>query len=413
MKSQIRALSKDRFIKLNLIFLVTVVFSQTFVTGYIIRPFSQQSITDNIIKNADISIVKLIDPSIDNYHLAKYLKEKGPLAFELDEEIVILSITEEPTCKLNNINQLKIIKGKKLCYSISIIDNKYMNIRIVPNYNIYFIVTLLNLLTLLILVTMFIYIWFLIRVYLPIKDYQNLAYLSGMTLKKQNFSSNGLLVIRNTANTLHFMQDKFIESINYQNRILAMISHDLRSPIARIKIRSEINDLGFDMMDDIEELENMISDILKYTKNRSMIKEQKSKINLYSLLELLVQKYKDSNRNVDLECIFSNRSIYAHKLSIIRAFSNIIENGLKYGNIVRIKVDTSNEAILIKFEDNGPGLSEESRKYVTKPFYKASNTSEGIGLGLAIVDEVIKTHGWLIEFNNIKGGLQVVIKVPL
>jgi len=200
-------------------------------------------------------------------------------------------------------------------------------------------------------------------------------------------------------------------------RTLAKITHDLRTPLSRLKVRAETVKYSHPAnLDDINELESMIDDILVYTKHDELTKELINKIDLYSLLDAIVDEYQDMGRQVSFTGKVSNTNINARRLTLKRAFTNVINNGLKFGDQVKITITNDHQWININFTDNGSGVHEEDLVQLMKPFYKAKNATHvtGLGLGLTIMNEIVIHHkGNVCLSNKSTGGLQVDIQLPL
>ena len=197
--------------------------------------------------------------------------------------------------------------------------------------------------------------------------------------------------------------------------MLSGISHDLRTPLTRLKLQLALlsqKDLSKNMSKDIDEMEKMLNDYLQFAKNQVL--ETTTKINLIDLINKIKINFSNDNLKVlNLENIILNGRPQALK----RSFENIIQNGLTYGDKVLIKIQkTSNRAIVI-FEDNGPGIPEEQYKNVFKPFFRLDKSRSlnhsGIGLGLAIVEDIINSHGGNIQLGKSEfNGLLVKISLP-
>ena len=197
--------------------------------------------------------------------------------------------------------------------------------------------------------------------------------------------------------------------------MLSGISHDLRTPLTRLKLQlAMINnkEISKSMTKDIDEMENMLNDYLQFAKTQ--VKETTEKISL----EEIINTIKNKINNPMFELIVEN-SIFLHgrKNALERCFSNIINNSLTYGTKVRVTVQkTLNRAIII-IEDNGPGIPDDQRKNVFKPFFRLDKSrslnKSGVGLGLAIVEDIVNSHGGNIQLSTSSlGGLLFKISLP-
>ena len=232
-----------------------------------------------------------------------------------------------------------------------------------------------------------------------------------------DFRASGSLEIRKAALEFDRMAKRINRHLNQRAEMLSGISHDLRTPLTRLKLQLAMlkqKDVSEKMSKDIDEMEKMLNDYLQFAKNQSQ--ENTVNININNLLNTIK---KDFNNN---KLTFRNNSetieLQGRPTSLRRAFENIIQNGLIYGNKVYVDVHKGNKRALVTIEDDGPGISEDQHKNVFKPFFRLDKSrslnQSGVGLGLAIVEDVINSHGGNIQLNKSQyNGLQVKISLPL
>ena len=197
--------------------------------------------------------------------------------------------------------------------------------------------------------------------------------------------------------------------------MLSGISHDLRTPLTRLKLQLAMidqKDLSKKMSKDIDEMENMLNDYLQFAKTQS--KELTTKIQLSKLFEEISSSFNNKNFKIsEIDGII----LKGRHMALKRSFENIIQNGLTYGNKVNVKIQKSSNRALIIFEDDGPGIPEDQYKNVFKPFFRLDKSrslnKSGVGLGLAIVEDVINSHGGNIQLGKSElNGLLVKISLP-
>ena len=171
-------------------------------------------------------------------------------------------------------------------------------------------------------------------------------------------------------------------------------------------------EISNNMSKDIDEMENMLNDYLQFAKTQA--KESTEKIDLREIFQIIENRLKNANLKIEFE---NNVTLYGRKNALQRCFTNIINNGLIYGKLVNVKVQkTSNRAIIL-FDDNGPGIPVEHYRNVFKPFFRLDKSRSlnrsGVGLGLAIVEDIVHSHGGNIQLSksNLEG-LQVKISLP-
>ena len=231
-----------------------------------------------------------------------------------------------------------------------------------------------------------------------------------------DFRASGSQEIRKAAFEFDRMAKRINRHLNQRAEMLSGISHDLRTPLTRLKLQLEMlnqKDVSTKMSKDIDEMEKMLNDYLQFAKTQTQ--ESTTKINLGSLLNLIKEKLNNDkitihNNNLTIE-------LNGRPTSLMRSFENIIQNGLAYGNKVDVNVQKSNKRAIIIFEDDGPGIPEDQYKNVFKPFFRLDKSrslnQSGVGLGLAIVEDIVNSHGGNIQLSKSKyNGLQVKISLP-
>ena len=232
-----------------------------------------------------------------------------------------------------------------------------------------------------------------------------------------DFSPSGSQEIRKAAYEFDRMAKRINRHLNQRSEMLSGISHDLRTPLTRLKLQLAMikqKDLTEKMSKDIDEMEKMLNDYLQFAKTQAQ--ESTTKIDIGMLLDSIKDKL--NNKKISINKNNINIELSGRPTSLMRSFENIIQNGLTYGDKVLIKIQkTSNRAIII-FEDNGPGIPEEQYKNVFKPFFRLDKSRSlnhsGVGLGLAIVEDIINSHGGNIQLAKSEfDGLLVKISLPL
>ena len=198
--------------------------------------------------------------------------------------------------------------------------------------------------------------------------------------------------------------------------MLSGISHDLRTPLTRMKLQIAFikdKELAVKLTDDINEMEKMLNEYLQFTSSSYL--EKNEKFDLSQLILEIIQKYNNVNITSDLK---NNISINGRKNLIKRCINNLIDNGIKYGDKVNVELSKSANNLFIKVEDNGPGIPEAEYTNVFKPFYKIdkgrADSKSSVGLGLSIASDIIKSHGGNIKLEKSSmNGLGVKIFLPV
>ncbi len=232
----------------------------------------------------------------------------------------------------------------------------------------------------------------------------------------KEFRPSGAKEIRLAAYEFDKMRKRISVHLNQRSEMLSGISHDLRTPLTRLKLQLALlkqQDLAKKMGDDIEEMERMLNEYLEFSRNQK--NEETETVNINNLITSIIKKYDGKQINVHFE---KNLEINARLNAIKRCLMNLIDNGLAYGQKVEIITKkTINDAIIF-VDDNGPGIPEQEYQNVMKPFYRIDKSrgqnKSGVGLGLSITNDIIRSHGGSISLGKSPlSGLRVKIYLPL
>ena len=198
--------------------------------------------------------------------------------------------------------------------------------------------------------------------------------------------------------------------------MLSGISHDLRTPLTRMKLQIAFikdKELGNKLAEDINEMEKMLNEYLQFTSSSYL--EKNEEFNLSELINEIIKKY--DNENI-LKKLSDGIILNGRKNLIKRCINNIIDNAIKYGDKVNVELSKSSNNLYIKIEDNGPGIPEKEYNNVFKPFYKIdkgrAESKSSVGLGLSIASDIIRSHGGNIKLEKSPmNGLCVKISLPV
>ena len=231
----------------------------------------------------------------------------------------------------------------------------------------------------------------------------------------EEFRPSGALEIRQAGFEFEKMRKRIIRHLNQRSEMLSGISHDLRTPLTRIKLQlSFIKDkeISKKLSDDVEEMEKMLNEYLQFASSRSA--EITETFDLSELLKTTIMKYekKEITTDISKEVFLDGR-----KNLMQRCFSNLIDNAIKYSANVYISLRKLNNNILITIDDDGPGISENERENVFKPFYKIDksrgDSKSSVGLGLSIASDTVKSHGGNIKLETSPtNGLRIKVILP-
>jgi len=231
-----------------------------------------------------------------------------------------------------------------------------------------------------------------------------------------DFRASGSQEIRKASFEFDRMAKRINRHLNQRAEMLSGISHDLRTPLTRLKLQLAMlkqKEIAEKMSKDIDEMEKMLNDYLQFAKTQAQ--ESTSTINLNNLINSIKNDFKNDNISYEDGGILVE--LKGRPIALKRSFENIIQNGLKYGNKVYIEVQKGNKRVLVFIDDDGPGIPDDQYKNVFKPFFRLDKSrslnQSGVGLGLAIVEDVINSHGGNIQLGQSKyNGLQVKISLP-
>ena len=232
----------------------------------------------------------------------------------------------------------------------------------------------------------------------------------------EEFKPSGAAEIRQAGFEFDKMRKRILRHLNQRSEMLSGISHDLRTPLTRMKLQTAFikdKDIANKLTEDINEMEKMLNEYLQFTSSSYLEKDEL--FNLSELIEEIITKY--NNKNISK--IVPNRIYFNGRKNLIRrCINNLIDNALKYGEKVNIELSKKTTNIFVKIEDDGPGIPENEYDNVFKPFYKIdkgrAETKSSVGLGLSIASDIIRSHGGNVKLEKSSlNGLSVKIFFPV
>tara|TARA_B100000676_G_C18084409_1_gene853788 strand:+ start:903 stop:2234 length:1332 start_codon:yes stop_codon:yes gene_type:complete len=253
----------------------------------------------------------------------------------------------------------------------------------------------------------------------PIEKLAKAAESFGMGKKIENFKPSGASEVRKAADAYIKMQERIEKFIEQRTLMLAGVSHDLRTPLTRIKLQLEMlskNRENEELLKDVDEMQYMLETYLDFSQTVSS--EESSLVNINKLIEEVIETSKDENNFIVFKPLKKNEINHKCKyIALKRCIINIINNAKAYGDKIIIKLSESDYEININIEDNGPGISEKDYQKALKPFQRLDSSRNqniaGSGLGLSISQDIIKTlDGNLNLSKSEMGGLKVEINLP-
>ncbi|NBV06185.1 MAG: hypothetical protein EBS06_02985 [Proteobacteria bacterium] len=240
-----------------------------------------------------------------------------------------------------------------------------------------------------------------------------------------NLKPAGSEEIRSLTISFIKMKERVMRQITQRTDMLSGVSHDLRTPLTRMKLQLEMMQDSEEIQDlksDISDMEKLVDEYLDFARSDDKEKSANTIIKKF-LQEKIIKYYAKMNRRIDYSInLAEDFEMPIKKQAFKRALMNLIDNAFNYGDLVNFSAALSKDNLIIKIDDNGPGIPEAERSNVFRPFYRIDNSrnldkktqSGGSGLGLAIVTDAITSHGGRIELSDSSlGGLRVTISIPL
>ena len=250
----------------------------------------------------------------------------------------------------------------------------------------------------------------------PITNLARAAEKFGKGEEIEEFKPSGASEIRRAGYEFDKMRKRIIRHLNQRSEMLSGISHDLRTPLTRMKLQIAFikeKELSKKLTEDVNEMEKMLNEYLQFTS--SSFKEKDEMFNLTDLINEIINKHNDNNISLDLtpRIYFNGR-----KNLITRCINNLLDNAIKYAEKVNIELNKNKNNLFIKIEDDGPGIPKTEYENVFKPFYKINkgraDSKSSVGLGLSIASDIIKSHGGNIKLDKSKmNGLCVKVFLPV
>lgn len=243
----------------------------------------------------------------------------------------------------------------------------------------------------------------------------------GKGIDDGTFKPYGSSEVRKAGLAFIKMKERIAKQMTERTQMLAGISHDLRTPLTRLKLMvtmmPDIPDKQ-DFLADIDEMEKMLNGYLSFVRGEG--DEVAGKFSLNGMVKGIVKRTKI--KDVKIKYVVGkkekNIEIIAKEGALRRAVTNVVANACRYGKKVEVRVIKAETKVSVEVEDNGPGIPKEKREEVFKAFYRLENSRNketgGIGLGLAITKDIVISHGGKIMLDESRfGGLKVIIELPI
>lgn len=241
----------------------------------------------------------------------------------------------------------------------------------------------------------------------------------GKGIDNKDFKPYGSSEVRKAALAFIKMKERIQRQISERTQMLAGVSHDLRTPLTRMKLQAAMMSDGDDKKDflsDIDEMEKMLDGYLSFVSGEGG--EKSSFVDVNEMILSIINKFRNKKALIRYSTNDQVSAIQGREQALKRALTNVISNAFRYGKTIAVKLESNDKKLMIAIEDDGPGIPKDKREDVFKAFYRLENSRNketgGVGLGLSIAKDVITSHGGTIELDDSSlGGLKVLVSIPL
>ena len=252
----------------------------------------------------------------------------------------------------------------------------------------------------------------------PLKTLAEAAEQLGADINRPPIDEKGPLEVSRAARAFNTMQQRLAKFISDRTRILAAMSHDLKTPITRLRLRSELLDdpqLRSKFTKDLEEMESMVRATLDFMRGLES-EEAVRPVDVMALLESMQADRRETGATVRIEGA-AHMPYQGKPQALKRCLGNLVDNAIQYGKSAVVAVDDDKNRLMIRIRDDGPGIPEPELEKVFEPFYRLESSRNrqtgGTGLGLTIARSIVEAHGGKLALRNRpEGGLEVSITLP-
>ncbi|MCW0001009.1 ATP-binding protein [Pararhizobium sp. YC-54] len=254
----------------------------------------------------------------------------------------------------------------------------------------------------------------------PLGDLAAAADALDLGKKGSLLSEHGPSEVANAARAFNAMRDRIAHYLEERVQILAAISHDLQTPITRMRLRADMADDSPEkdkLVSDLREIERLVQDGIAYARSSHGSGEKTSRIDLSSFIDSIAYDYQDTGKAVTVAGIVQGTAV-TKPHALRRILTNFIDNALKFAGAAEISVERKGEGnTIITVNDRGPGIPDDKLKAAMQPFYRLETSRNrdtgGTGLGLAIAQQLAVSVGGAVRiYNRPGGGLAAEVSLP-
>lgn len=335
------------------------------------------------------------------------------------------SITEKPLWPLQfssvsywQINQALHRQLELFSISIQVESQQWLNIHATIYSHFFMTQFIYFIVEVLIFSIVLIAMWMIGRYTKPFRSFTEMAERLGVDLASELLPIDGPSVVREAYEAMNRMQSRIQELIRDRTQMLAAISHDLRTPITRMKLRLQFmeEEISQHFLVDLEEMETMMNETMVFARD-DVTAEGSVQVDVVSLVLSICNSMVDMGHDVCFKTRSNRVAVMGKPVALKRAINNLIHNAVRYAKQVDVKVYCRDEKVIVLVKDDGPGISEKELERVFAPFYRGehsrSRDTGGVGLGLAVTRDIIKAHGGQVTLRNrVQGGLYATVELP-
>ncbi len=307
----------------------------------------------------------------------------------------------------------------QLWASVRLADSTWLSFRApldrsTPFWSLRFVLSM----SIMVLAVLALSIWVVRRTTAPLAAFARAAERLGVDVSAPALPESGPREVRQAARAFNQMQTRVRRFVEDRTQMVAAIAHDLRTPITRLRLHAEFveeEEQRRKMLADLDEMERMIASTLSFAREDAAT-EARETVDLVTLIQSVCDDMADAGHEVE----FSSEEGLAYacrRVALRRAFTNLVENAVKYGQRARISLDVEADELMIRIDDDGPGIPDEMLDEVFKPFRRLessrSRETGGTGLGLTVARTIIHAHGGKVALGTrAGGGLRVEVTLP-
>ena len=251
----------------------------------------------------------------------------------------------------------------------------------------------------------------------PIEKLSKAAQQFGLGKKMENFKPSGATEVRRAAEAYLKMQERIERFIEQRTLMLAGVSHDLRTPLTRLKLQLEMlsdDKTNIELLSDVNEMQKMLENYLDFAED--VTREKAIKTDLKQMIKEIINSESIENKVIEFN-VKNDKPIFfeCRAIAMKRCITNLLNNACSYGDDIRVALEKKKDVIDISIEDNGPGIDKTDYDKAIKPFIRLDSSRNqnipGSGLGLSISQDITSNHGGkLIMSRSNLGGLKVKLK---